>query len=75
MQNQLHLMGLYEPYDTDGRFGPMTRAARIAAVDLVACRGDNDMSHDLTEPEQARAFLDDMAMGRFMSLHDDGYEG
>jgi hypothetical protein len=75
VQTQLHLMDLYAPYDTDGRFGPMTRAALLNAQSLIAERTGGQMSFDLNNPIEAADFLNKMAFEQFMFIYDDGYEG
>lgn len=75
VQTQLHLMELYAPYTTDGRFGPMTRAALVTARQQIAERTGGEMTFDLNNPAEAADFLNKMAFEQFMFMYDDGYEG
>lgn len=75
VQTQLHLMGVYAPYTADGRFGPITRTALVQAADLIAARTNGEMVFDLSNPSDARRYLDMMAQEQFMFIYDDGYEG
>ena len=74
IQLELQLMELY-PAEVDGAYGPMTEAALIAAADAIEAATNGDYSFDLSNPAEAREFMDLLHIEAFMFMYDDGYEG